>query len=80
MITRGNTGNALAHFNHNTRAFMAQNSREHAFWIFTRQSKRISMAHAGMSDFHQHFARLGWCNVHLDNLQGLARTKSNGST
>lgn len=54
-------GHALAHLDHDARAFMAQNSGEHALGVFARQRERVGVAHASVGDFDQHLALLRRC-------------------
>jgi hypothetical protein len=38
------------------------------------------VAHPGVRDLDQHLAFLGWSDIDLDNLQGLASLKGHGGT
>ena len=56
MVTRLQRRHACAHLQHHARAFMAEDGREDAFRIGTRERVVIGMADAGGLDLDQHLA------------------------
>ncbi|MNR20682.1 hypothetical protein D3C85_1375370 [compost metagenome] len=80
MVSRLQTGDPFAHFDHYATTFMAQHCREYAFWVVTGQGKCIRMTHTGMGNFDQHFAFLRRRDVNFNDLQRLAGAKCDSCT
>jgi hypothetical protein len=59
---------------------MAQHCRKDALWVIARQGEGIGMADAGVRDLDEHLTFLGWSDIDLDNLQGLASLEGHGGT
>ena len=49
-----------------------------SFGVIAAQGEGVGVAHAGVGDAQQHFARAGRGHVDFDNLQGFAGFKGNG--
>ena len=78
VIARLHAGNALAHLHDDARAFVPQHGGKDAFGIIAAQGEGVGVAHAGVGDAQQHFARAGRGHVDFNNLQGFAGFKGNG--
>ena len=78
MIAGLHARHAFADFHHHAAAFMAEHRREQAFGIVAAQRERIGVAHAGMRDAHEHFARARRCDVDLDDAKRLTGGESDG--
>ncbi len=64
MVARFQRFHARPAFDHDARAFMAQDRGEHAFWVGARQGEFVSMANAGRLDLNQNFT-FAW-SVEID--------------
>ena len=80
MIAGLQRGDAFAHFNHNTRAFVAEDGGEQPLWVGTGAGEFVGVAQACGLDFHQNFTGLGAFEVHFHNFQGLAGFQRDGGT
>ncbi len=78
MVAGLDAGDALAHFHHDARAFVAEHGGKEPFRIVAAEREGVGVADAGVGDAHQHFARARRRDVDLDDLQGLAGGESDG--
>ena len=80
MIARLQRGDALAHFQHDACALMAEDGGEDAFGIVARAGELIGMAQAGRLDLDQDLAPFRAFEVHLHDFKRFAGFHGNGGT
>ena len=80
VITRLEAGDAFSHFNDDPRAFMSHDGWEQPFRICARQRVCVGMTDAGRLDFNQTFTLARSFELHLFNLQRLARSDGHSRT
>ena len=79
MIAHSHRGHALANgFDHRA-TFVAEDRREDAFRIGTRQGVGVGVANAGGDHAQQHFTGLGHGDIDFNDLQGFLGLEGNGS-
>jgi len=69
MIARFHASYTFTNFDDDACAFMAQNDREEAFGIVTREGECIGMANASVGDLDQHLALARRLDVNFDYFQ-----------
>src|SRR5476649_606145 len=78
MIAHCHAGDTFTDRFYYTAAFVAEDRREDAFWVFAREGVGIGMAHAGCHDTHQNFAFLWRHQIHFFDRERLVRAPGDG--